>query len=43
LLAYHPATWVSVQLSFLHEDRSSNLAFGGYGVDVLWLKLRLSL
>jgi exopolysaccharide biosynthesis operon protein EpsL len=43
LLAYHPATWVSVQLSFLHEDRSSNLAFGGYGVDVLWLKVRLSL
>lgn len=43
LLAYHPARWVSVQLSFIHEDRSSSVAFGGYVDDVLWLKARLSL
>jgi exopolysaccharide biosynthesis operon protein EpsL len=43
LLAYHPASWVSVQLSFLHEDRSSNIAFGGYADDTFWLKTRLSL
>jgi exopolysaccharide biosynthesis operon protein EpsL len=43
LLAYHPASWVSVQLSFLHEDRSSNIAFGGYADDTFWLKARLSL
>jgi exopolysaccharide biosynthesis operon protein EpsL len=43
LLAYHPAAWVTAELSFLHEERSSNIAFGGYGADVLWLKLRLSL
>jgi exopolysaccharide biosynthesis operon protein EpsL len=43
LLAYHLASWVSVQLSFLHEDRSSNIAFGGYAADVFWLKARLSL
>jgi hypothetical protein len=30
-------------LSFLHEDRSSNIAFGGYAADVFWLKARLSL
>ena len=42
-LAYHPASWVTVQLSFLHEDRSSNIAFGGYAADVFWLKARLSL
>ena len=43
LLAYHPATWITVQLSFLHEDRSSNILFGGYAVNVGWLKVRLSL
>jgi len=43
LLAYHPATWVTVQLSFVHEARSSNVALGGYADDVLWLKARLSL
>jgi exopolysaccharide biosynthesis operon protein EpsL len=43
LLAYRPARWATLQLSFLHEDRASNIAFGGYGVDVLWLKVRLSL
>jgi exopolysaccharide biosynthesis operon protein EpsL len=43
LLAYHPASWISVQLSFLHEDRSSNIVFGGYAADVFWLKGRLSL
>jgi len=43
LLAYHPASWVTVQVSFLHEDRSSNIAFGGYAADVFWLKARLSL
>ena len=42
-LAYHPAKWVTVQLSFLHEVRSSNIAFGDYAADVLWLKARLSL
>jgi exopolysaccharide biosynthesis operon protein EpsL len=43
LLAYHPARWATVQLSFLHEVRSSNIAFGDYAADVLWLKARLSL
>jgi exopolysaccharide biosynthesis operon protein EpsL len=43
LLAYQPATWVSLQLSFVHEDRSSNILYGGYADDVLWLKARLSL
>lgn len=43
LLAYTPATWVSVQLSYLHETRSSNIPLGGYAADVLWLKARLSL
>jgi hypothetical protein len=32
-----------VQLSFLHEDRSSNVMFGGYAANVVWLKARLSL
>jgi hypothetical protein len=43
LLAYHPARWVTVQLSFLHEDRSSNIAFGDYSANVVWIKARLSL
>ena len=43
LLAYHPARWVSVQLSYLHEGRSSTILYGGYDVDVFWLKLRLSM
>jgi hypothetical protein len=43
LLAYHPATWLSLQLSFVHEDRSSNILYGDYADDVLWLKARLSL
>ena len=43
LLAYHPVTWFTGQLSFLHENRASNLAFGGYAADVAWLKVRLSL
>ena len=43
LLAYRPAKWATVQLSFLHELRSSNVAFGDYAADVLWLKARLSL
>jgi exopolysaccharide biosynthesis operon protein EpsL len=43
LLAYHPRTWVALQLSFAHEDRSSSVAFGGYADDLVWLKARLSL
>ena len=43
LLVYHPVSWVTVQLSYLHEDRSSSLAFGGYADDLMWLKVRLSL
>lgn len=43
LLAYHPLRWVTVQASFVHEDRSSNIPFGGYAADVFWLKARLSL
>ena len=43
LLAYHPVTWFTGQLSFLHEVRASNIAFGGYAVDIVWLKVRLSL
>jgi exopolysaccharide biosynthesis operon protein EpsL len=43
ILAYHPVTWFTAQLSFLHENRASNLAFGGYAADVAWLKVRLSL
>jgi len=43
LLDYHPARWVTVQLSYLHEGRSSNVLYGGYDVNVFWAKLRLSL
>ena len=43
LLAYHPRSWVTLQLSFAHEDRSSNIALGGYADDLVWLKARLSL
>ncbi len=43
LLGYHPAKWITVQLSYLHEGRSSTILYGGYDVDVFWLKLRLSL
>jgi exopolysaccharide biosynthesis operon protein EpsL len=43
LLSYHPATWVTLQLSYLHEQRSSNIPDGAYAADVFWLKLRLSL
>jgi exopolysaccharide biosynthesis operon protein EpsL len=43
ILAYHPVTWFTAQLSFLHENRASNLALGGYAADVAWLKVRLSL
>ncbi|HUI59222.1 MAG TPA: hypothetical protein VLX90_03310 [Steroidobacteraceae bacterium] len=43
LLDFHPATWVTLQLSYLHEGRSSTILYGGYDVDVLWLKARLSL
>lgn len=43
LLAYHPVAWLSLQLSFLHEERSSNIAFGDYAANVFWLKGRLSL
>ena len=43
LLAYHPARWVSAQLSYLHETRSSNILDGDYAANVFWLKLRLSL
>jgi hypothetical protein len=32
-----------LQLSFLHEQRSSNIPDGAYAADVFWLKLRLSL
>ena len=43
LLAYHPVEWFTGQLSFLHEERSSNILFGGYAANVGWLKVRLSL
>ena len=43
LLGYHPRTWVALQLSFTHEERTSNAAFGGYADDAAWLKARLSL
>jgi exopolysaccharide biosynthesis operon protein EpsL len=43
LLGYHPVSWAAVQVSYLHEDRSSNIVFGGYAVNVFWLKARLSL
>jgi exopolysaccharide biosynthesis operon protein EpsL len=43
LLSYRLAKWAMLQLSYAHEDRSSNIAFGGYADDVFWLKARLSL
>lgn len=43
LLGYHPFEWLLVQLSATHEERTSNIAFGGYVDDVYWLKVRLSL
>ena len=43
VLAYHPVRWFTGQLSFVHETRSSNIPFGDYADDVLWLKVRLSL
>ena len=43
LLDFHPATWVMLQLSYLHEGRSSSVLDGGYEVNVWWLKARLSL
>jgi len=32
-----------LQLSYLHEGRSSSVLYGGYDVNVWWLKARLSL
>lgn len=43
LVAYHPAKWIAVEASYLHDARSSNIAFGDYAANVVWLKLRLSL
>jgi exopolysaccharide biosynthesis operon protein EpsL len=43
LISCHPATSFTLQLSALHEQRSSKIAFGGYATDVVWLKARLAL
>jgi exopolysaccharide biosynthesis operon protein EpsL len=43
LLDFHPARWVTLQLSYLHEGRSSTILYGGYDVNVFWAKVRLSL
>lgn len=42
LLAYNPATWISVKLSALHETRLSNVQFDDYAANTFWLKVRLS-
>ena len=33
LLDFHPARWVTLQLSYLHEGRSSTILYGGYDVN----------
>lgn len=43
LLDFHPARGITLQLSYLHEGRSSTILNGGYDVNVAWLKARLSL
>jgi exopolysaccharide biosynthesis operon protein EpsL len=43
LLDFHPARWVTLQLSYLHEGRTSTILYGGYDVNVVWAKVRLSL
>jgi exopolysaccharide biosynthesis operon protein EpsL len=43
LLAYRPLEHVTLQLSFVHEERSSNIPLGGYADDTLWVRGRVSL
>jgi len=43
LLSYTPIRQLTVQLSAFHEQRTSNIALGGYLADVYWLKVRLQL
>jgi len=42
LLAYHPTRSVTVQATLLHEERSSNVAFGDYAANVAWINARLA-
>ena len=41
LLAYHPTRSVTVQATLLHEERSSNVAFGDYAANAAWINARL--
>jgi exopolysaccharide biosynthesis operon protein EpsL len=42
LLSYHPIPRIAVQVSLLHETRSSNAAFGDYAANVAWINARLA-
>lgn len=42
-VTYRPIEHVTVALSGMHEERASNIAFGGYLDTVYWLKVRLAL
>lgn len=43
LLTYRPFDKLLLQLSATHEERASNILFGGYVDDVYWFKVRLTL
>jgi len=42
LFSYHPIPRIGVQASLLHETRSSNVAFGDYAANVVWLNARFA-
>lgn len=42
-VAYRPIEHLTLELSFLHETRSSNIPLGGYADDTLWLRGRFAL
>jgi hypothetical protein len=43
LLGYRVGTHVAIQLSATHESRASNVDFGDYAANVVWLRARLTL
>jgi len=43
LLSYMPIRQLTVSLSAMHEQRTTNIALSDYFADVYWLKVRLSL
>jgi exopolysaccharide biosynthesis operon protein EpsL len=43
LLTYRPIDKLLLQLSATHEERTSNILYGGYLDNVYWLKVRLTL